>query len=246
MNVLIVLCHPEPQSFNVALKDKAIETFEKNGITVEVSDLYAEQFDPVEKSEHYTSRINSEVFEPLSEQRHSYKTNSLPADVRREIDRLEKCDLVIFQFPLWWHQQPAILKGWLDRVFIAGGLYTSKMRYDKGYFLGKRAVCSVTSGAPENTFTQNGRAGGEIKTLLHSMNYSLNYMGFSVLPPRLVSEVQGAGFTYKEPEAFVAGLQEKLECWGQYLENIDTVAPLVFPGWDDWDKDGVELTQELL
>jgi len=240
MNVLIVFCHPEPKSFNGALKDNAIEFFEKSGAVVEVSDLYAEQFDPVEKAEHYTSRVNTEIFEPLSEQRHSYKTDSLPIEVKREIDRLERCDLAIFQFPLWWHQQPAILKGWFDRVFIAGGLYTSKMRYDKGYFRGKRAICSVTSGAPDNTFTENGRAGGEIQTLLHSLNYSLNYMGFTVLPPRLVAEVQGAGFTYKEPEAFAAGLQEKLDHWEQFLQSIDSVAPMRFPGWNDWDEQGVE------
>ena len=98
----------------------------------------------------------------------------------------------------------------------------------------------MTSGAPGKTFTENGRAGGEIQTLLYSMNYSLNYMGFNVLPPRLVAEVQGAGFTYKEPKAFIAGLQEKLEHWGQYLQNIDTVTPMSFPGWNDWDEHGVE------
>ena len=114
------------------------------------------------------------------------------------------------------------------------------MRYDKGYFRGKRALCSVTSGAPENTFTEFGRGGGDITSLLHPLNYSLNYMDFSVLPPRLITEVQGAGFTYKEPEEFVAGLQLKLSDWGSYLQNIDTVVPLLFPRWDDWDEHGVE------
>ena len=145
MDVLIVFCHPELKSFNTALKDRTIETFKNIGAVIEVSDLYADKFDPVEKPEHYQSRLNTDVFEPLAEQRHAYKTGLLPIDVQREIGRLEKCDLVIFQFPLWWHQQPAILKGWLDRVFVAGGLYTSKMRYNRGYFKGKRAICSVTS-----------------------------------------------------------------------------------------------------
>jgi len=240
MNVLIVFCHPEPKSFNAALKDKAIQFFRQAGSTVEVSDLYAEKFDPVEKHEHFLTRVNSDTFEPLSEQRHAYNTRTLPADVAREIERLGRCDLVIFQFPLWWHQQPAMLKGWFDRVFVAGGLYTSKMRYDRGYFKGKRAVCSVTSGAPENTFTNRGRGGGEIGFLLHSLNFSLNYMGFSVLPPRLITEVQGVGFTYKEPEEFVAGLRVKLAEWTDYLKSIDSITPISFPGWDDWDEHGVE------
>lgn len=241
MTVLIVFCHPEPNSFNGALKDKAVQTLEASGAVVEVSDLYGEDFDPAEKQEHYESRIDPTIFEPLSEQRHSYKSGTLPAEVKREIERLEKCNLVIFQFPLWWHQQPAMLKGWFDRVFVAGGLYTSMMRYDKGYFQGKRAVCSVTSGAPIETFTTNGRGGGDIETLLHSMNYSLNYMGFSVLPPRLVTEIQGAGFTYKEPEEFRAELEQKLEDGANYLRNIDTITPIQFPGWSDWDEHGVEI-----
>ena len=136
MNVLVVFSHPEPNSFNGALKDTAVDVFKSAGASVEVSDLYAENFDPVEKHEHYRSRLNTETFEPLSEQRQSYKTESLPIEVKREIERLRKADLVIFQFPLWWHQQPAMIKGWFDRVFVAGGLYTSKMRYDKGYFKG--------------------------------------------------------------------------------------------------------------
>ena len=240
MIVLVVFCHPEPTSFNGALKDTAVQVFENSGATVEVSDLYAENFDPVEKQEHYHARIETDTFEPLSEQRHSYKTETLPADVEREIQRLRKSDLVIFQFPLWWHQQPAMIKGWCDRVFVAGGLYTSKMRYDKGYFQGKRAICSVTSGAPEDTFTEFGRGGGEIAKLLHPLNYSLHYMGFSVLPPRLITEVQGAGFTYKDPEEFAASLQLKLSSWASYLENIDSVEPMSFPGWGDWDEHGVE------
>ncbi len=128
MNVLIVLCHPEPNSFNATLKNEAVKVLEKEGAIVEVSDLYAQSFDPVEKPAHYPEPLKTDVFEPLSEQRHAYKNNTVPADVQREIDRLDRSDLVIFQFPLWWHQQPAMIKGWFDRVFLAGGLYTSKMR----------------------------------------------------------------------------------------------------------------------
>ncbi len=240
MNVLIVLCHPEPTSFNSSLKNVARETFEEMGHTVVVSDLYGEGFDPVEKMAHYTNRINPDKFDPLSEQRNAYKTNTLPPDVKREISRLEKCDLLILQFPLWWHQQPAMLKGWFDRVFIGGGLYTSKMRYDLGYFRGRKAICSVTSGAPEATFSQRGRGGGEIETLLYSINYSLHYMGFSVLPPFLSTEIQGAGFTYKSPERFKEDLQKNLHRWQKYLTEIKQIAPIDFPGWSDWDENGVE------
>jgi NAD(P)H dehydrogenase (quinone) len=236
-----VYCHPEPSSFNAALKDVAVATFKSLGNTVVVSDLYGEGFDPVEKASNYKNRAIAGRFEPLTEQRNACETNTLPVDVSREIERLEKCDLAIFQFPMWWHQQPAMLKGWIDRVFVAGGLYTSKMRYSRGYFKGKRAICSVTSGAPITTFTKRGRAGGTIESLLHTMNYSFHYMGFTVLPPQLFTEIQGSGFTYRSGEDFKEHLTSGLEKWEALLKNIDQLKPLEFPDWKDWDEKGAEL-----
>jgi NAD(P)H dehydrogenase (quinone) len=241
LNTLIVYCHPEPTSFNAALRDAAIETLVSIGHSVEVSDLYGNGFDPVEKPKHYQNRKISDRFEPLTEQRHACKTNSLPADVAREIERLEKSELVIFQFPMWWHQQPAMLKGWFDRVFVAGGLYTSKMRYSNGYFKGKTTICAVTSGAPIETFTERGRAGGTIEYLLHTLNYSLHYMGFTVLPPQLFTEIQGSGFTYRSEEGFQAHLNTGLQKWKKTLSSLDKLEPLSFPDWKDWDERGVEL-----
>ncbi|RXJ88999.1 NADPH quinone oxidoreductase [Arcobacter sp. CECT 8983] len=241
MNVLIVYCHPEPTSFNSTLKDTAKETFEADGHCVEISDLYAQGFDPVEKEEHYShNRIEKDRFDLLSEQRNAYMTDSLPKEIKKEIQKIEWCDLLIFQFPLWWHQQPAILKGWFDRVFVSGGLYTSTMRYDKGYFKGKKAICSVTSGAPVTTFTKNGRGGESIEVLLRSMNFSLHYMGFTVLPPYLFGEIQNKDYTYMQPDDFTSHLKESINKWEDYLQNIHQVEPLSFCGWNDWDNNGME------
>ena len=220
MNVLIVFSHPEPNSFNGLLKNSTVELLKSNGHCVDVSNLYEEKFDPVEKAVHYQHRCSLDKFDPLSEQRHAYATKTLPDDVSREIKRLASCDLLILQFPLWWHQQPAILKGWFDRVFIAGGLYTSKMRYDKGYFKGRRAICCVTSGAPGETFTTKGRAGGDINTLLYSMNFSLYYMGFSVLPAYLISQVQGTGFTYTSSRENTKHLISQKNNWLAHLNAL--------------------------
>lgn len=240
MNTLIVHCHPEKHSFNGSLTATAVETLEAAGHHVEVSDLYAEGFDPAERPEHYRNRIDSERFDILSEQRNAYKNETLPGEIQREIARLERCDLLILQFPLWWHQQPAMLKGWFDRVFVGGGLYTSKMRYDRGYFLGRKAICSVTSGAPRSTFTENGRGGGEIETLLRSMNFSLHYMGFTVLPPYLSTEIQNKGFTYKSETEFEAHLAANLGDWRRHLLQLHELEPLGFPGWSDWDEYGAD------
>jgi len=165
VRAFIIHCHPEATSFNAALTERAVRTLSSEGWSVEVSDLYKEGFDPVEKREHYRHRNDPEVFAPLGEQRHAYATGTLPGDVKREIARLERADLVILQFPLWWHAQPAMLKGWFDRVFVSGGLYSSGKRYDAGHFRGKLAVCSVTSGAPELDFGPGSR-GGDLDVML--------------------------------------------------------------------------------
>ncbi len=238
MQALIVHCHPEPRSFNAALKDVAVETLKRLGHSVEVSDLYAEGFDPVEGPAHYADRADPEVFSALAEQRHGSKVDALPADVHREIERLERSELVVFQFPIWWHAQPAMLKGWLDRVFVNGGLYTSRKRYDRGHFLGRRAVCSVTTGAPSVSFCHNGR-GGDIHLLLWPMHYSLYYMGYAVLPPFLAFGVQGHGFAYEEEQTFRDQLETYKSDWAARLERLETDTPISFPGWDDWDELGV-------
>lgn len=237
MHALIVHAHPEPRSFNATLKSVAVDTLRRRGHTVEVSDLHAEGFDPVEKPSHYVERAEPGCFAPLAEQRHAWTTDTLPADVRREIGRLQRADLLILQFPLWWHAQPAILKGWFDRVFVNGGLYTSRMRYDNGYFRGRHAICSVTTGAPAAALGPGGR-GGNIEALLWPIEYSLHYMGFSVLPTFVAAGVHGHGFSYLDEAEFRQQLDTYQSDWSRRLASLDETEPRSFPGWGDWDETG--------
>ncbi|WPZ13841.1 NAD(P)H-dependent oxidoreductase [Nitratireductor rhodophyticola] len=238
MHALIVFAHPEPASFNGTLKDAAAARLEALGHTVEVSDLYGEAFDPVEGAAHYADRQDPDHFAALAEQRHAGQRGTLPADVRREIARIERADLVIFQFPLWWHAQPAILKGWFDRVFVNGLLYSGSKRYDRGFFRGRRAVLSVTTGAPETSFAPGGRS-GDIELLLWPIHYSLNYMGFSVLPPFLTFGVAGHGYRYDDDQEKALRLNASRAAWEARLETLPQEAALPFPGWNDWDEAGL-------
>lgn len=237
MQVHIVHAHPEPRSFNAALTGRARDALSAQGHGVTVSDLYALGFDPVERGAHYPSRRDPEAFAALAEQRHAWSADALPGDVAREIAALEAADLVILQFPLWWHGTPAILKGWFDRVFLSGGLYTSRMRYDAGYFRGKRALLSVTSGAPEAAFGPGAR-GGDPAVMLWPVQYSLHYLGFDVLPAFWSFGVQGHGYGYEGQEAAEARLAGRLDDWAAHVADLDGVAPLPFPGWQDWDAEG--------
>ena len=237
MHALIVHCHPEPASFNAVLTEVTRTTLRQRGFSVEISDLYRQDFDPCEHPDHYRNRENRRIFSPLGEQRHAFRTNTLPRDVQREIARLERADLVLFQFPIWWHSHPAMLKGWFDRVFVSGGLYTSSMRYDRGCFRGKKAVCSVTTGAPEIAFGPGSR-GGDIDRILWPTHYSLHYMGFRVLPPFVAFGIQGHGFSYTSEDSSTRQMKLYQENWRERLNALDQDTPLTFESWDDWDEDG--------
>lgn len=241
MHALIIHCHPEPRSFNAALTAISRQTLEQQGYTVTVSDLYADGFNPVEGPARYANPVNPDYFSVLDQQRHSSEADTLPVAVWREIKRLERADRVIFQFPLWWHGTPAMLKGWFDRVFVYGGLYTGRMRYDRGYFRGRRAICSITTGAPASVFTRGGRGGGEIPELLHPTLFSLHYMGFDVLSPFCAHGVQGGGqdVAYLAGARFSALLEDHKKVWARRLENLETETPLTYPNWKDWDAHGV-------
>jgi NAD(P)H dehydrogenase (quinone) len=175
----IVLAHPEAQSFNAHLADTARRTLEAQGWTVSVSDLYPSGFDPCERADHYASPLNASRFDVQSEQRHASVAGTIPADVATEIALLDRADLVILQYPMWWHLPPAMLKGWLDRVFIYGEVYTSAKRFEHGRFVGRRAMLSVTVGTSEATYAYNGRS-GDIDLMLWPVNFSLAYVGYDV------------------------------------------------------------------
>lgn len=237
MQIHIVHAHPEPNSFNGALTAKARQTLDAAGHTVDVFDLYRSGFDPVERREHYPAIATGEAFSALGAQRHGWKTGTLPDDIAREITALEHADLVILQFPLWWHGPPAILKGWFDRVFVSGGVYSSRMRYDHGYFRGKRAMISVTSGAPEEAFGSGARA-GDPEVMLWPIQYSLHYLGFRVLKPFWSFGVQGHGYSYRDDTALKEHLSGTLDAWAERLQSINEAPELSFPGWSDWDENG--------
>lgn len=238
MKILMILAHPERASFNGGLVDVATDALRGAGHEVEVDDLYGEGFDPVERASWYSRRVDDGYFAPLTEQRAHYDADALPADVQREIARLDWANLVIFQFPLWWHAQPAILKGWFDRVLVYGGLYSGRTRYDRGYFRGKTAICSVTTGSPEQAFMPFGRAGNMVEWLwpIHS---SLYYVGYDVLAPQVSYGVQGGGISYQEEGAFRAQLEKMKDQWASRLTGLEQELPIPFTGWDDWDEVGV-------
>ena len=236
MHALIVLAHPEAKSFNAQMAEAAKEAMEAMGHTAEISDLYRQGFDAREDLSHFSNPKAPEWFSAQTEQRHAYDTGTLPADIAAEMVKLERADLLILQYPVWWFTMPAILKGWFDRVFVYGATYTSKIRFDRGRFRGRRAFASISTGAPASTHGPDGR-NGDTDLLLWPMQYSLHYLGYTVLPSFYSFSIE-SGIQYFDPSVMVARVEGYKDGLRDRLGRLDELEPLAFNGWDDWDEDG--------
>jgi NAD(P)H dehydrogenase (quinone) len=197
MRVLIVFAHPEPQSLNGALLDVAVTELKTLGHHVQVSDLYAQGWKSEVDRADFPSLLQGERLVPTAASKQAFATGSLTSDVTAEIDKLLWADVLILQFPLWWFSMPAILKGWIDRVFAYGfaygvGEHSDKRwgdRYGDGTLKGKRAMLVVTAGGWEEHYSNRG-INGPIDDLLFPINHGvLYYPGYSVLPPFVVYQV---------------------------------------------------------
>jgi NAD(P)H dehydrogenase (quinone) len=236
MQAHIVLAHPERHSFNAHLAGVARRALEARGWSVSLSDLYAMGFDPCERAEHYEGRLQPARFDVQAEQRHASERGAIPAAVADEIARLDRADLLILQYPMWWHLPPAMLKGWLDRVLIYGEVYTSKKRFENGRFTGRRALISVTVGTSPETYAFDGRS-GDIDLLLWPVNFSLAYVGYAVLAPFVAYGVE-AGLRYSDAAVVQARLQRVEAELASALQALDGRAVIPFNRMAEWGADG--------
>lgn len=109
----------------------------------------------------------------------------MATDIQAEIDKVNRADLVILNFPLYWTSVPAILKGWIDRVFVSGLFYGGKRFYNHGGMAGKKAMLCLTLGGRTHMFGENSIHGPIEHYLSPIQRGSLAYTGFEVLPHSL-------------------------------------------------------------
>lgn len=215
MKAHIVLAHPEAKSFNGQLANVSRDVLKAASWQTGMSDLYAMDFDPREGAHHYETRKNPDVFHAQTEQRFNADNGSLPATIASEIQCLLNCDLLVVHFPLWWFGMPAILKGWMDRVFVYGSMYKSTVRYDTGVCAGKRMIACVTTGANEHNCAHNGRE-GDTRLLLWPILFPFRYLGFHVYEPEIFHGVGGVAFV----EGHENGLSTLNTCAGRWSETL--------------------------
>lgn len=126
----------------------------------------------------FIQRENKEFLKYAVEQKQATKTNNFPVDIQTEQEKLLWADFVIFQFPLWWYSVPGILKGWFDRAFTSGFIYS---RDDTGKLKGRKAMLSTTTGSPKHAYTPYGMDGDMHEKILYHINHGMLY--FSGLEP---------------------------------------------------------------
>ena len=191
MKVLYVYAHPEPKSFNGALKDAALVALREKGHEVKLSDLYAMNFNPVLSAKDFTDRKKPDVFKPFFEAIKASKTGAFAPDIKEEMEKVKWADLLIFQFPIFFTSMPAIMKGWIDRVLAPGFGFNpiTDSAYDTGLFKGKSAMLVTTTGAPKEMYSEGG-AHGDLNKHLESITHCIfEYMGMEVIPSHIIYEV---------------------------------------------------------
>ncbi|MFG2111199.1 NAD(P)H-dependent oxidoreductase [Streptomyces sp. NPDC048718] len=226
MKTLIVHAHPEPTSLNGSLKDLAVSTLENAGHEVRVSDLYAMGWKAALDGADYGPAASSPL-QVVRDSGRAFDAGLLTPDVRAEQEKLLWADTLVLQFPLWWYSMPAILKGWVERVFSFHFAYgvgehsATKYgeRFGEGTLAGRRALLSVTVGGPASHYAPRG-INGPIEDLLFPIHHGiLYYPGIEVLPPFVVY-----GADRMTPEEYPA----VAEAWEQRLLTLESAEPIAF------------------
>ena len=140
MKYLIVYAHPNPGSFNHAILETIWEALRKKKRECTVRDLYKIGFDPVLSAKDLSA----------------IQDGAVPKDIKREQNYISKADTLIFIFPIWWSAMPAMLKGYIDRVFSLKFAYDITETEVVGLLKGKKAFLVSTMGASREDYEKMG------------------------------------------------------------------------------------------
>ncbi|KIG16112.1 NAD(P)H oxidoreductase YRKL [Enhygromyxa salina] len=169
MRILVVYCHPHADSFCHAMLERVLAGLARGRHEVEVIDLYAEGFNPVIDEAEWQVYMTT-------------PSELDPPDTARHAERLRWAEGLVFVYPTWLFSVPALLKGWLERVFVPGVSFTlpgpgqhapaSMLRHI-------RLIAGVTStGTPRWVMALSGSAGKRL--LLRALR-----LGFAIRCTRI-------------------------------------------------------------
>ncbi|MEA5259865.1 NAD(P)H-dependent oxidoreductase [Arcicella aquatica] len=140
MKHLIIYAHPNKASLNHLFKQTVEQTLTQHNHEVVVRDLYELNFNPVLS------------LEDMAGQRKGTVNN----DVKLEQEFISWADAITFIYPIWWTGMPAIMKGYIDRVFSYGFAYRYDQGVQKGLLSGKSAYIINSHGKSSAEYEKNG------------------------------------------------------------------------------------------
>ena len=222
--VLIVHAHPERTSVTRQLAEAAADALISQGHEVLESDLYAMGWKAVFDAEDFPDRSNRDRLSFIEESGHAFSKGSQTADVEEEQRKILASDAVILVFPFWWYSMPAIMKGWVDRVWAFGLAYGyqgagNTYRYGEGGFAGKRALLAVSVGGPAEDYAPRG-INGPLEQLLFPITHgTLFFPGMQVLP---------SFAAYASVRIDAECMAEVIAAWRGRVERLFDDAPIAF------------------
>jgi NAD(P)H dehydrogenase (quinone) len=141
MHILILFAHPRRDSLTGAILDRFTAGLTAVGQhTIEIADLYAENFDCRFQPEDYAQ----------------FQGAPMPGAIRAEQQRVDRADALAFVFPVWWWSFPAVLKGWIDRVFSEGWAYNFEPGVSRGRLRDRPVQLIGVAGSRESTYRKYG------------------------------------------------------------------------------------------
>ena len=150
MKAYVVYCHPRDDSFVAAARDRVIAGLAAGGHEMRLHDLYADEFDPVLSAWERTHHLDSPDSKP---------------SIAPYAENLQWCDALVLVYPTWWSGQPAMLKGWIDRVWVSGVAYElpdGANRIRPRLRNVKRIVAVTTHGSSKAVNTLQGEGGKRV------------------------------------------------------------------------------------
>ncbi len=189
MKHLIIYSHLNPASFTKAIVDE-IETIAKaRGDEIKTIDLYGEKFNPVLE---------------FPDIEHMFMGKEAPEDVSKYQELVSWADHLTVVYPMWWGQMPAMLKGFIDRVFANGYAFSYTEKGPEGLLQGKSAHLYICTGNPDDYYEQSG---------MHSAQERINdggVFGFCGIEPEITFFGDGAMGSDELRKGYLKSIKDSL------------------------------------
>lgn len=185
MKIYAILVHPEPSSLNGKLFSQAIDYFKSKKYQTESLDLFHSDFNPWAV---YDEIVSEKIIDNYAHKWFSADAMGLlPEFSQREINRLKDSDVLYIQTPIWWWGLPALMKAYIESVFIHNVLFSLENVQSRNsddsmiYKLlrGKKLILSFTTGSSEKFISDHFTT---VDQLIAPIKARFEFVGYEVLP----------------------------------------------------------------